>query len=172
MSDTLAVTRNLPWLIGKLMAPLPLSPLQFVLNQMVKGIARRRPELFERLGPHIDSTYLIDVRELPFVLRLKPNPRTPGLTAHRRNEPIASDAAISGTFVDLLNVLDGRGDSDALFFSGKIKISGNTEAAVCLRYAIDDLDGSVVEDLLNMGGPLLGPAHIVLKRLRSQAAQQ
>lgn len=172
MVDTAAAPRNLPWLIGKLMTPLPLFPLQIILGQMVKGIAQRRPELFDRLGPHVNSTYLIEVRELPFVLLLKPNPSSPGLSAHRRSDQIANDAVISGTFTDLLNVLDGRGDSDALFFSGKIKISGNTEAAVCLRYAIDDLEGSVVEDLLSMGGPLLGPAHLVLRRLRSQAAQQ
>ena len=68
--------------------------------------------------------------------------------------------------MDLFKVLDGRGDSDAMFFSGNIKVSGNTEAAVCLRYALDDLEGSVIEDLLNMGGPVLMPAHLLLQRLR------
>jgi predicted lipid carrier protein YhbT len=133
---------------------------------MVKGITQRRPEFFARLGPHIGSSYALDVTELPFVLLLKPNPQKPEMTAHRRSEKIASDASISGPFMDLFKVLDGRGDSDAMFFSGNIKVSGNTEAAVCLRYALDDLEGSVIEDLLHMGGPVLMPAHLLLQRLR------
>ena len=156
----------LPVVIGKLLAPLPLFPLQFILTRMVKGIAKRRPEFFARLGPHIYSSYAIDVTELPFVLLLKPNPQKPEMTTHRRSEKIASDASIAGPFMDLFKVLDGRGDSDAMFFSGNLKVSGNTEAAVCLRYALDDLDGSVIEDLLHMGGPVLMPAHLLLQRLR------
>ncbi|MBL8903195.1 MAG: SCP2 sterol-binding domain-containing protein [Rhizobiales bacterium] len=157
---------KLPVVIGKLLAPLPLFPLQFILSRMVKGITQRRPEFFARLGPHIGSSYALDVTELPFVLLLKPNPQKPEMTAHRRSEKIASDASISGPFMDLFKVLDGRGDSDAMFFSGNIKVSGNTEAAVCLRYALDDLEGSVIEDLLHMGGPVLMPAHLLLQRLR------
>ncbi len=157
---------KLPVVIGKLLAPLPLFPLQFILSRMVKGIAKRRPEFFARLGPHIGSSYTLDVTELPFVLLLKPNPQNPEMTAHRRSEGVASDASIAGLFMDLFKVLDGRGDSDAMFFSGNIKVSGNTEAAVCLRYALDDLDGSVIEDLLHMGGPVLMPAHLLLQRLR------
>lgn len=157
---------GLPALLGKLMVPLPLFPLQFILSRMVRGIAQRRPEFFARLGPHVTSSYVIEVTEFPFVLLLKPNPRKPEMTAHRRSEKIASDASIVGPFMDLFKVLDGRGDSDAMFFSGNLKVSGNTEAAVCLRYAIDDLEGSVIEDLLHMGGPVLMPAHLLLQRLR------
>jgi len=157
---------KLPVVIGKLLAPIPLFPLQFILSRMVKGIAQRRPEFFARLGSHIDSSYAINVTEFPFVLLLKPNPKKPEMTAYRRSEEIASDASITGPFMDLFKVLDGRGDSDAMFFSGNIKVNGNTEAAVCLRYALDDLDGSVIEDLLHMGGPVLMPAHLLLQRLR------
>lgn len=166
MARAVSTGAELPAVMGRLMAPLPLFPLQFILSRMVRGIADRRPELFARLGQHIHSSYVIDVDELPFVLLLRPNPGKPELAAHRRLEGIRSDATISGPFMDLFKVLDGRGDSDAMFFSGNIKISGNTEAAVCLRYALDDLEGSVIEDLLHMGGPLSKPAHMLLRKLR------
>lgn len=162
---------RLPALLGSLMTPLPLFPLQIILARMVKGIARRRPELFARLGPHVASAYVIDVAELPFVLRLKPDPQAPELSAHRRWENVAASARIAGPFIDLFRIIDGRGDSDAMFFSGSIKISGDTEAATCLRYALDDLEGSVVEDLMEMGGPLLLPAHLILRRLRQLEMQ-
>ena len=171
MAEAVRAGANLPAVIGALLAPVPLFPLQFILARMVRGITQRRPELFARLGPHAESSYTVDVTELPFVLRLKPNPRKPELTAHRRWEKLSSDATIRGPFLNLFKVLDGRGDSDAMFFSGTIKISGNTEAAVCLRYALDDLDGSVIEDLLQMGGPVLKPVHALLQRLRQLESQ-
>ncbi len=157
---------RLPKIIGILTTPLPLFPVQPILRRMVREVTQKRPELFERLGPHVHSTYVIDVTELPFVLRLRPDPDAPGLTAHRRTEQLAPDATISGPFSALFDVMDGAADSDALFFSRDISISGNTEAAVCLRSALDDLDGSIVEDLIEMGGPLFAPLRFALTRLR------
>lgn len=157
---------KLPKIVGILTAPLPLFPVQPILRRMVLEVTRKRPELFERLGPHIHSTYVIDVAEMPFVLRLRPDPDAPGLSAHRRTEQINADARITGPFAALFDVMDGAADSDALFFSRDISISGNTEAAVCLRSALDDLDGSIVEDLIQMSGPLYAPLRFALTRLR------
>lgn len=157
---------NLPRILGLVTAPLPLFPIQPVLRRMVREVARQRPEFFERLGPHIHSTYVIDVAELSFVLRLRPDPEAPALTAHRRAEPLNPDARISGPFAALFDVMDGAADSDALFFSRDISISGNTEAAVCLRSALDDLEGSIVEDLIRMSGFLYAPLRFALTRLR------
>lgn len=157
---------KLPKIIGVLTAPLPLFPVQPILRRMVREVTRKRPELFERLGPHVHSTYVIDVTELPFVLRLRPDPDAPGLTAHRRTEQLNPDARIAGPFSALFDVMDGAADSDALFFSRDISISGSTEAAVCLRSALDDLDGSIVEDLIQMSGPLYAPLRFALTRLR------
>ncbi len=168
MSFQTAPQRDVPLLLGKLMAPLPLFPLKLILARLVRGVAGRRPELFQRLGPHTASTYLIDVNELPFVLRLRPDPGAPLLTPHRRSENCPADAVISGPFMELFRIIDGRGDSDAMFFAGNIRISGSTEAAVCLRYALDDLEGSIVDDLLSMGGPLFKPAHVLLHKFRQQ----
>ncbi|WP_417423283.1 ubiquinone anaerobic biosynthesis accessory factor UbiT [Hoeflea sp.] len=157
---------KLPRILGILTAPLPLFPVQPILRRMVGEVTRKRPELFERLGPHVHSTYVIDVTELPFVLRLRPDPDAPGLTAHRRTEQLDPDATIAGPFSALFDVMDGTADSDALFFSRDISISGNTEAAVCLRSALDDLEGSIIEDLVHMSGPLYAPLRFALTRLR------
>lgn len=162
---------RLPGFIGRITAPLPLFPIQPILRRMVCEVARRRIELFERLGPHIHSTYVIDVAELSFVLCLRPDPQSPRLTAHRRSEQLHPDARISGPFRALFDVMDGAADSDALFFSRDISISGNTEAAVCLRSALDDLDGSIVEDLIQMSGPLFAPLRFALIRLRRSGSR-
>ena len=54
-------------------------------------------------------------------------------------------------------------DGDALFFARNLTITGNTEAVVCLRNALDDIDGSIAENVADMFGP---PGRAALGTLR------
>jgi predicted lipid carrier protein YhbT len=54
-------------------------------------------------------------------------------------------------------------DGDALVFSRELEVTGNTEAVVCLRNALDDVDGSIAESVAEMFGP---PGKIALSALR------
>src|SRR3990172_12281012 len=128
--------RNLPRLV---LAPLPLSPLQPLLKRIVTHVARSRPELFARLGPHAHKRFLIDPENLPFALLLQPNPERPELRAHRHHAVPAHDAGISGSFFNLFDMIDGSLDGDALFFTRDVRVYGDTEAVVALRNALDDL---------------------------------
>ena len=114
--------------IGKLMRPLPLFPLQALLARIVSGVAGKRPELFPRLGPHTRTRFLIDVNELPFLLLLTLDPVAPRLCACQRSVAPAAGVRIRGAFMDLFKVLDGRGDSDALFFNREIEVTGDNLA--------------------------------------------
>ncbi len=149
-----------------LLAPIPLFPMQSVLRRIVNYVAQNRPELFARLGTHKDTTYIIDPTNLPFILRLCPNPEYPILTAHRRREKQEYGARISGSFLTLLGMIDGRLDGDSLFFTRDLKVEGNTEAVVCLRNAIDDLEGSIMDDVAQACGPLSRPAQGIVSLLR------
>jgi len=151
-----------------LLAPLPLLPIQPVLRRIVTYVAKNRPELFARLGTHKETVYIIDPTNLPFVLRLKPHPDCPELTAHRRREDVAWGARISGSFLTLLGMVDGRLDGDSLFFTRDLKVEGSTEAVVCLRNAIDDLEGSIMDDVTDACGPLSRPVSIIVSILRRQ----
>jgi predicted lipid carrier protein YhbT len=91
----------------------------------------------------------------------------PRLTAHRRYERPAHDAAIAGAFFNLLDMIDGSLDGDALFFSRDLKVSGDTEAVVALRNALDDFEGSALDSVLGSFGPLQGPATRALAGLRA-----
>ena len=150
-----------------LLTPLPLALLQPVLNRIATHVARSRPELFNRLGAHAGKRFLIDPIELPFVLVLTPEPDLPRLTAHRRHERPAHEAAIAGTFFNLLDMIDGSLDGDALFFSRALKVSGDTEAVVALRNALDDFEGSALDSVVGSFGPLSGPAALALSSLRA-----
>ena len=159
-----ALLQRLPAL---LLAPMPLALLQPLLGRIAVHVARTRPELFGRLGPHAGKRFLIDPIDLPFVLILTPERELPRLTAHRRHERPAHVAAIAGTFLNLLDMIDGSLDGDALYFSRDLQISGDTEAVVALRNALDDFDGSALDCILASLGPLSGPAGAALRGWRS-----
>jgi len=150
-----------------LLAPVPLALLQPIFNRIATHVATARPELFHRLGAHAGKRFLIDPTDLPFVLVLTPLPERPLLTAHRRHERVAHAAAIAGKFFNLLDMIDGSLDGDALFFSRDLQVSGDTEAVVALRNALDDFEGSALDSVVASFGPLSGTAGVALSAVRS-----
>lgn len=152
--------QNIP---GRMIAFLPLPLMQPLLHKIVTHVAKRRPELFERLGNHMSKSFVIDPTNMPFAFLLCPNPKNPQLRAYRRTSLPRHDACIAGTFLTLLDMTDGSLDGDALFFSRALSIEGDTEAVVALRNALDDLDGSIIDDIATMLGK---PAHLLLSVLR------
>lgn len=152
---------------GPRLAPfLPLLPLQLVLARTMAHILRQRPGLFHRLGPHQHTRFLIDPVNLPLALLLVPDPDRPVLRAVNRREPVPHDARIAGSALTLLDMVDGRFDGDALFFTRDLQVTGDTEAVVSLRNTLDDLDGSVADDAASMAGPAGRMILWFLRRLR------
>ena len=152
--------QNLPRM---LFAPLPLPVIQPILGHVLSTISDRRPELPNRLGPHKSKHFLIDPTNMPFAMVLRPDPEDLSLKAYRRRQLPPYDARIAGTLLTLLDMIDGRLDGDALFFSRDLIIEGDTEAVVCLRNALDDVEGSIADDIADV---FLGPGHVLLAALR------
>lgn len=140
-----------------------LSP---VLARVVRGIAARHPEIFDRLGPHKHSDFIIAPRELPFALHLRADPAAPVLRAVPKTALPPHEARIEGNFLLLLQLVDADSDGDAAFFSRDLTISGNTEAVVTLRNALDDVDGSIAAEAADLFGR---PGRAVLNLLRRRA---
>lgn len=147
-----------------LFAPLPLPVVQPGLRRVASNVFRCRPELAARLGAHKIKRFLIDPVNLPFAFLLRPDPENVLLEAIRRWRRVDYDARISGTFLTLLDMVDGRLDGDALFFSRDLQVTGDTEAVVSLRNALDDVEGSLAENVAALYGP---PGRFVLKNLRA-----
>jgi len=152
---------------GLLLAPVPLALLQPIFDRIAVHVADSRPELFNRLGSSAGKRFLIDPVDLPFVLVLTPKPERPHMVAYRRHEKPAHDAAIAGKFFNLLDMIDGSLDGDALFFSRDLQVSGDTEAVVALRNALDDFEGSALDSVVASFGPLKAPAVLALSGLRA-----
>lgn len=146
-------------------APLPIA--QSLLTPVASRMARTRPDLFARMGRHAHKVFIIDPIDLPYVIRLIPDTAAPVLTIHAREKCPAHDGAIRGKFLQLLNMIDGTLDGDALFFTRDLVVTGDVEAVVTLRNALDDFDGDLVREILQGLGPLTPLGTLLLQALRS-----
>ena len=155
-----------------LLASAPLAMIQPILGHIASHVARDRPELFARLGVHARKRFLIDPIDLPFVLILSPDNNRPTLRAYRRYEKPVNDAGIAGKFFNLLDMIDGTQDGDALFFTRDLRVTGDTEAVVALRNALDDFEGSALDSVVGSFGPLAKPAALVVSGMRVLQSRQ
>jgi len=149
-------------LAGFLARPLPPALLQPALDVAMLLVRRRHPGVFERLAGLPDPVFVVDPVDLPLVFLLDANAQSPRLVAARAARGRRAAATIRGPLLTLIDLLEGRIDGDALFFSRELVIEGDTEAVVALRNAVDGAEIDLVGDVLSVLGPLAGPAHRVV----------
>ncbi|WP_199533325.1 SCP2 domain-containing protein [Rhodovulum sp. 12E13] len=150
-----------------LLPPPPLFLLRPLLARIVRKVAARNPGMFARLGPHAGEHFLIDPVDMPFMLHLRPDPDALDFRAvGRRGAAPPHVARISGTFLNLFTLMDSEQDGDALFFSRDLVVTGDTEAVVCLRNALDDVEEPIAHTVAAMFGP---PGRLALDLMRSAA---
>ncbi|MGJ5175651.1 ubiquinone anaerobic biosynthesis accessory factor UbiT [Bradyrhizobium oligotrophicum] len=155
----------LPPLLGQALRPLPLLPLQIALGAVLRGILRRHPQLFDRLGSHRGKRFGIKPTDLPFAFVIQAGPGRPRLAAVREL-PTDVDASISASIVNLLALVEGRLDGDALMFARQLVIEGDIESVLALRNAIDDAGLDLVGEIAGLAGPFGEPAQRLLAAAR------
>ncbi|TNF20737.1 MAG: sterol-binding protein [Rhodobacteraceae bacterium] len=146
---------------------MPLAPLTLALTAFSRGIARRHPGLFRRLGDYGHTRFVLDPTDLPFVIELEPNGGAPRVRLTRGKGQGA--ARIAGPLAALLGLVHGAYDGDALFFSRDLVIEGDTSAALALRNAIDDSELDLAQEIARHCGPLQAPLHQLVARLERQS---
>ncbi len=160
-----ALHTMLPQPLRRCLPPVPIIFPQTILHAGVHAAARRHPEFFSRLEKYQNTMFLLDPLDLSFAISLRLQPQELFLQVQRRPVTTSYDARIAGTLLQLLRLLDGQMDGDALFFSRDITIEGNTAAVVVLRHALDNLDGNLLEEMTRFLGPFAQLANSVLNRL-------
>jgi predicted lipid carrier protein YhbT len=146
--------------------PLPLPMVRRVARAAYARLLAAHPDLFERLGTHAAGSFAFAPHELPFVFVVRPQA---GLDVLRKGAPPQADVTLRGPFLTLLTLLEGGADGDALFFARKIEISGDTEAILALRNALDDNAIDLPRDLSPLAGPLAGILRAVMEQVRARA---
>jgi predicted lipid carrier protein YhbT len=146
-------------------ARLPRPVLEVLATRLLGRVLRAHPALFDRLGEHRASLFAFEPAELPFSFGVRP---ASGMVSVRKKGLfLRADVTISGPLFVLLALAEGRADGDAEFFSRRIRVEGDMEAALALRNALDDTR----LDLPQILAPR-GPAHDSVERLLCAARKR
>lgn len=119
------------------------GPVEAALTSALRGLARARPAIFERLGEARTASFVIAPTELPIVFRLEPDGEAGRVAVRPRGE--AGDVVIRGRLPVLLRLFDGGRDADAAFFSREISVTGDTAAVMALHNALEAADLDLVD---------------------------
>lgn len=128
------------------------DPVERLLTFALRRLARRRPDVFERLGEAGDVTFIVDPTDFPVVFRLRPGGGSGTVQVVRPDDGAPHAARISGPLLTLLALFDGRCDADSAFFSRRIRVDGDTNAVVALHNTLEAAELTLA-DLLSVGPP-------------------
>lgn len=159
---------ELPGIMRVLFPAVGAFPIGVALTAAVRRLARRRPELFERLGEFRAARYLVAPGDLDFAFLIVPDGEraTVRTVSARHSQP--ADVVVRGPLLKLIGLLDGTLDGDALFFHRLISVEGRTDALVALRNTLEDA-ALRPSDLLGFGGGLGRMADSGVEALLSMA---
>ncbi|WP_161958907.1 ubiquinone anaerobic biosynthesis accessory factor UbiT [Ferruginivarius sediminum] len=145
--------------LGWLARPLPVWPVERVLDELARRIVRRNPTLFDRLPLTEAARLRLLPLDLPWqiVIRVAQEGVRVSVLDKQTKSP-ACDASIEGPLERLVASASGDGDGDAMFFAGDIRVTGDTELILAIRNALDDADVDPAGELAAMTGPFAGMA--------------
>ena len=132
-----------------------------ILTAALRGIARRHPDVFERLGKAREAAFIIAPTDFPVAFRLRPTGPTGDVRVVRHGDAEPCAARVTGPLALLLSLLDGSADADATFFSRQVRVEGDTEAVVALHNTLEAAD-LALPDLLGLKPPLRAPVGAAL----------
>ncbi len=142
---------------GMFLRPVPRAVIDRALSATMNMLLKRHEHLFERLpdmgSGEGDETLLIDPTDLPVSIVLTLDRERPELRSARPEDEANALAAVRGPVEVLVDLLEGRVDGDALFFSRELTFEGDTEAVVALRNAMDGAEIRLA-DLAPLPAPL------------------
>lgn len=156
---------TLATLAGRFVGPVPAPLLQPPLTAAMRLMAARHRDVFTRMADYADAVFLIDPVDLPVCLAMRLDARAPALRVASDRDRTQATARIQGPVAQLIAMLEGRIDGDALFFSRQLVVEGDTEAIVALRNAVDGADIDLRAELAQAAGPFSGVAATLLDHL-------
>ena len=132
---------------------------------LLRRLGRVHPRLFADLARLAPASVGVAPTDLPHRFRLEIGGGRPPRLALAQAADLPPDAAIEGSLESLIDLLEGRIDGDALFFSRAITVTGDSAAVVGLRNTLDRYPIDVLEAATGLLGPLAGPARRIGQRL-------
>lgn len=145
-------------------AVLPRAMLARLSAVVVRRLERSHPRVLRDLARLEPAIIEIVPYDLPhrFILRIGRAPVT--LEVSGRDAPPA-DATVAASIATLVDLIEGRIDSDTLFFQRDLAITGDTAVLVGLRNVLDREEWVLGDELARPFGPLAPAARAVARRL-------
>jgi predicted lipid carrier protein YhbT len=149
---------------------IPVFILQEAAQTLFKRLLKQHPGLFERLGEHRQKSFAFRPVDVPLSFIVCPLSGSVLVRRERESSP-AVDVAVEGPLLMLLALLEGRSDADALFFSRDVTVTGDMEAVLALRNALDDFSIDLPRDLAPLTGPLAPIFRRLAERIRNRLVE-
>ncbi len=157
-------------LFGFALSALPSPLLQFGLDFAAAAVQEQHPSLGERLRPFSGARIAIDLEGVSRSFLLAFSERSGRVSLCLAEEGEKASARITGSLSALFALLEGNADGDALFFARDLALSGDTEAVVALRNALDNEEIDLFADLFAALGPFALPARAATIAFRALSA--
>ena len=122
-----------------------LLPASTALTLALQRILRRRPQLLSRLGEAAGRVIRVQPKAWPVVFLIRLDGRSGSVQARPASDPGEADANIEAPLETLLDILEGRIDGDAAFFSSDLWIDGDTVSVLSLRNALEEAELSLAD---------------------------
>jgi predicted lipid carrier protein YhbT len=155
---------------SRLMAAAGIVPLPIAARAaslLFQQVLKSHPRLFDRLGDYRYSCFSFVPSDLAFEFVIRPAGGS--IRTFRRGGAPEADARVSGPLLLMFGLAEGRLDGDAVFFARKLAVTGNMEAVLALRNALDDSGIDLVKLAGDMSGPIRRPVMAALSYIRRQA---
>ena len=143
---------RIPTLYALPLDVMPVALIERAASLLFKRLLVSHPGLFDRLGEFRERRFVFAPVDLPLVFKVEPEKKA--LSVCRKPQDFEADARIEAPLFLLLALLEGRCDADALFFSRDLTVTGDMEAMLAMRNALDDSNIDLPRDLSLMTGPL------------------
>ncbi|WP_439624737.1 ubiquinone anaerobic biosynthesis accessory factor UbiT [Shinella sp.] len=160
--------QSLPFLLAKPVDVAPLWLVERLARLIFSGVLKAHPDLFERLGTYRQARYCFSPTDLPLHFTVVPAAQALMVS---RGQPPQADARVEVPLLLLLGLLEGRCDADALFFSRELSVTGDIEAMLALRNALDDSAIDLPCELGRLAGPLSSLVAGTARYIRSKALE-
>lgn len=145
-------------LIAAALARVPGPALAAMVALLARRMRQRHPTLvkdFGQLDPAVLHIAPTDVRHR-FALTYGDGRMDIAVAPARSRTP--PDATIRASLESLIDMLEGRIDGDAIFFTRGIEITGSTAVIVAVRNTLDREEIRLKDDIAALFGPLERPA--------------
>jgi predicted lipid carrier protein YhbT len=141
---------------------LPRPVVARVAATVIRSLERLHPRLFSNLARLEPAVVHIVPADLPYRFELKLGVEPVGFAIVDR-DATGADAEIAASVATFIDLLEGKIDSDTLFFRRDLKIFGNTSVIVGLRNVLDREELNITTIFAAPLGPLRSPARAVVR---------